>query len=131
MKTTVGKMILTAIIIASVGVTSLPVSAHEYSNAIKIKTSDSVIQGTLEDGTPYTLSIIAPGDANINIIDSKYYSFKATFSWGENPPETMYVVIPMKGGTYRGTLKRIGSPIKDLYSLSVYAYYGGTIIGVI
>jgi len=129
--TTLSKMILSLAMIACIGAVSLPVSAHENSASIITETSDIVISGTLEDGTPYTLSILVPDGDGINIVDSQYYSFKAEFPYGSNPPATMNVSIPMNGGIYKGTLTRYGDIVKDPFNLCVYAYYGGTIIGVI
>ena len=43
----------------------------------------------------------------------------------------MNVSIPMNGSIYKGTMKRLGKQVDDPLALEVYAYYGGTIIGVI
>ena len=127
--TKVSRVFLAIALVANIGMVSLPVSAHESCSLIE--SSEIVISGTLEDGTPYTLSIIVPDGADTNIVDSQYYSFKATFPWGSTAPETMNVSIPMNGGIYKGTLKRLGKQVDDKLALEVYAYYGGTIIGVI
>ena len=130
MKTTkLTRLLWTIALVFSIGIAPLPVSAHEAG--VPIESQEIIVSGTLEDGTPYTLSIIVPDEANINIVDSKYYYFKATFAWGTTAPASMNVSIPMNGGIYRGTLQRVGDQINDTLAYEVYAYYGGTIIGVI
>ncbi len=125
--TKMNKIFLSAILIITIGMVSLPVSAYEKNI---IKNPEKVITGFLEDGTPYTISIIS-SDVSTNIVDSRYYYFKATFAWGTKAPETMKVSIPIDGSIYKGTLKRIGKQTNDKLALEVYAYYGGTIIASI
>ena len=107
--------------------TSLPVVAASGRGAL-INTTSGIAEGTLDDGTPYTVYKVQSIGLDTNIVDSQKFEIMVVLPWGTTPPATWNVSIPKNGTTYKGTLRHTLT-INNFWEYRVEAYYSGYIFG--